>query len=31
MMELMGKSALDSMIDLGKFLLKDRVKPAFKF
>ena len=31
MMELMGKSALDSMIDLGKFLLKDRVKPSFKF
>jgi len=31
MMELMGKSALDSMIDLGKFLLKDKVKPSFKF
>jgi hypothetical protein len=31
MMELMGKSALDSMIDLGKFLLKDKAKPSFKF
>lgn len=31
MMELMGKSALDGMLDLGKFLLQNRFKPDFKF
>lgn len=31
MIELMGKSALDSMLDMGKFLFQNGLKPPFKF
>lgn len=30
MIELMGKSALDSMLDLGKFLFQNGMKSPFK-
>jgi hypothetical protein len=31
LLELMGKSALDGFLDLGKFLYQNRFKPDFKF